>query len=239
MNAIQVIKESRRTMKPTLLISSPIALALCLGLLGAAHAQVVGVTTTIGVSVTEMNQLTYGLSAKKNFLGKPVFNEIGTMLGEVEDLILSPDKSLSYLILGAGGFLGVWRHDVAIPIAQIKEDYAAGTKLIWAGATVEGIRAMPRFDYVSDITRRNQYVSKTELELSQLKTKLVDMQRRIGLANETNKAALTTQYALLQQDFQTAETGLADLKRASIAQWRSFEGAVSGAITRIKLTLEK
>jgi hypothetical protein len=67
----------------------------------------------------------------------------------------------------------------------------------------------------------------------------MDMQRRIGLANETNKAALKTQYALIQQDMQTAETGLADVKRASIAQWRSLEGAVSSAILRIKQSLEK
>jgi sporulation protein YlmC with PRC-barrel domain len=216
-----------------------LALSLCLGWSSAASAQVVGVTTTIGVSITEMSQLTYGLSAKKNFLGKAVFNEVGTTLGEVEDLILSPDKNVSYLVLGAGGFLGVGRHDVVIPMAQIKEDHTVGHKLIWAGATVEGIRTMPRFDYVSDITRRDQYIAKTEQELSQFKIKLVDMQRRVSLANESNKAALTTQYALLQQDFQTAETGLADLKRASVGHWQSFESAISSAIARLKLSLEK
>jgi hypothetical protein len=228
-------------MKHTLFILTPLALSLslCLGLSVAVRAQVVGVTTTIGVSITEMNQLTYGLSAKKNFLGKAVFNEAGTMLGVVEDLIFSPDKTLSYLIIGAGGFLGVGRHDVAIPVGQINEDYTAGAKLIWSGATVERVRAMPRFDYVTDLTRRDQYIAKTEQELIQLKTKLMDMQRRIGLANETNKAALKTQYALIQQDMQTAETGLADVKRASIAQWRSLEGAVSSAILRIKQSLEK
>jgi PRC-barrel domain len=159
-------------MKHTLFILTPLALSLslCLGLSVAVRAQVVGVTTTIGVSITEMNQLTYGLSAKKNFLGKAVFNEAGTMLGVVEDLIFSPDKTLSYLIIGAGGFLGVGRHDVAIPVGQINEDYTAGAKLIWSGATVERVRAMPRFDYVTDLTRRDQYIAKTEQELIQLKT---------------------------------------------------------------------
>jgi hypothetical protein len=41
-------------------------------------------------------------------------------VGEVEDIIIAPDKSLSYPIIGVGGFLGLGRHDVAIPVEQFK-----------------------------------------------------------------------------------------------------------------------
>jgi len=51
---------------------------------------------------------------------------------------------VSYAIIGAGGFLGVGRHDVAIPVSQLKEE---GGKFILAGATKEAVKAMPEFDY--------------------------------------------------------------------------------------------
>jgi hypothetical protein len=54
----------------------------------------------------------------------------GEKVGKVEDLIISPDKSVSYDIVGAGGFVGIGRHDVAIPFAQIHDQ--AG-KLVMPG----------------------------------------------------------------------------------------------------------
>lgn len=34
----------------------------------------------------------------------------------------APDKSVSYAIVGAGGFAGTGKHDVAIPVNQFKEE---------------------------------------------------------------------------------------------------------------------
>jgi PRC-barrel domain len=221
-------------MKNATLILRPqalaLALALCFCAAGALQAQVVGVTTTVDVSVTEMSQLTYGYSAKKDWLGKVVFNELGASLGEVEDLIFSPDQSLSHLILSTGGFLGMGGRAVAIPIAQIKEDRSADTRLIWTGADAERIRAMPQFEYLSELMRRDQYIAQAEREIAQLKTKI---------GTEPAKAALAKQYALMQQDLQTAETGLSNLKRSGSAQWHGFQEAVSKAITRIKKSLDQ
>ena len=59
---------------------------------------------------------------------------------------MSPDKSVSYAIIGAGGFLGVGRHDVAIPVNQLKENDG---KFVLAGATKAAIKAMPEFEYAT------------------------------------------------------------------------------------------
>jgi hypothetical protein len=48
-------------------------------------------------------------------------------------------------IIGAGGFVGLARHDVAIPIAQLKQ--ADDGKIVLRGATKQAIKAMPRFEY--------------------------------------------------------------------------------------------
>jgi len=36
------------------------------------------------------------------------------------DLIIAPDTSVSFVVVGAGGFVGLGKHDVAIPVNQLK-----------------------------------------------------------------------------------------------------------------------
>jgi hypothetical protein len=62
----------------------------------------------------------------------------------VDDIIIAPDKSVTYAIIGAGGFLGVARHNVAIRVSQLKAD---GDKLVLPGATKEALKQAPEFEY--------------------------------------------------------------------------------------------
>ena len=113
------------------------------GSAGRLGAQVAG-STTLGVSVEELKAVAIGWSAKKKILGKAVYNDKNEKIGSVDDLIITPDKSVSYAIIGAGGFLGMGKHDVAIPVGQFKEDKG---KIVLAGATKDALKAMPKFVY--------------------------------------------------------------------------------------------
>ena len=113
------------------------------GSAGRLGAQVAG-STTLGVSVEELKAVAIGWSAKKKILGKAVYNDKNEKIGTVDDLIITPDKSVSYAIIGAGGFLGMGKHDVAIPVGQFKEDKG---KIVLAGATKDALKAMPKFVY--------------------------------------------------------------------------------------------
>jgi len=113
------------------------------GSAGRLGAQVAG-STTIGVSVEEVKAVAIGWSAKKKILGKAVYNDKGEKIGVVDDLIVTLDRSVSYAIIGAGGFLGLGKHDVAIPVGQFKEDKG---KIVLAGATKDALKAMPKFEY--------------------------------------------------------------------------------------------
>jgi sporulation protein YlmC with PRC-barrel domain len=113
------------------------------GSAGRLEAQVAG-STTLGVTVEELKAVAIGWSAKKKILGKDVYNDKNEKIGVVDDLIITPDRSLSYAIIGAGGFLGIGKHDVAIPVGQFKEDKG---KIVLAGATKEALKAMPKFEY--------------------------------------------------------------------------------------------
>jgi sporulation protein YlmC with PRC-barrel domain len=123
---------------------SAIAVAVLLIATPACFAQQVVGSTKLGV--VELRDVTSGWSTKRQVLGKKVFNDDSETVGKIDDIIVSPDKAVSYAIIGAGGFLGVGRHDVAIPVSELKED---GGKFILAGATKDVIKAMPEFEYAS------------------------------------------------------------------------------------------
>jgi sporulation protein YlmC with PRC-barrel domain len=110
---------------------------------GTAMGQVAG-STTLGVTVEEQKAIILGWSAKKHILGKAVHNSSNEKIGAVDDLIIAPDKAVSYAIVGVGGFLGIDRHDVAVPVGQFKLE---GEKLMLPGATKEVLKALPRFEY--------------------------------------------------------------------------------------------
>jgi len=110
---------------------------------GTALGQVAG-STTLGVTVEEQKVLAVGWSAKKTILDKAVYNSSNEKIGEVEDLIITPEKAVSYAIVGVGGFLGKAQHNVAIPVGQLKLE---GDKLMLPGATKEGLKALPQFEY--------------------------------------------------------------------------------------------
>jgi len=110
---------------------------------GSASAQVAG-STRLGVAVEEMKNIAVGWSAKKQVLGETVYNEDNKKVGTIDDLIITPDNAISYAIVGAGGFIGVGKHNVAIPITQLQ--YQKG-KFVLPGATKDTIKALPEFEY--------------------------------------------------------------------------------------------
>ena len=101
-------------------------------------------STTLGVTVEEMKNVALGWSAKKTILGHDIYNDNKEKIGTVEDIIIAPDKKVSYVIVEVSSFLGMGGHYVAIPIGHFKEE---GDKLILPGATKEVIKGLPKFEY--------------------------------------------------------------------------------------------
>jgi sporulation protein YlmC with PRC-barrel domain len=103
----------------------------------------------IGITVVEMEAVVIGRSAKRDLLGKTVANDKNDKIGKVDDLIISPSKdgstpAASFAIIGVGGFLGIGKRDVAIPMEQLK---VQNKQLTLPGATKDALKAMPPFVY--------------------------------------------------------------------------------------------
>jgi hypothetical protein len=106
-----------------------------------AAAQVAGFTA-VGAVVTE--EVADSWSAKRQMLNQPLFNEHNEKIGTSDDILVTPDKAISYAIVGSAGFVCTGRHDVAIPFNQFKKER---DKFVLAGATKETIKALPSFEY--------------------------------------------------------------------------------------------
>jgi hypothetical protein len=61
------------------------------------QAQVAG-STLLGVTYGELRDVALGWSAKRQILGHPVYNNMDERIGEVEDIIVTNDKSISSAI---------------------------------------------------------------------------------------------------------------------------------------------
>jgi sporulation protein YlmC with PRC-barrel domain len=108
-----------------------------------AQAQVAG-STQLAVATLQVREVAFGWSARKQILDHAVVNENGEVVGRIKDLIVAPDGSVSHAIVGAGGFLGVRWHDVAVAVSlfEVSED-----TVVLRGATRDAIKALPAFDY--------------------------------------------------------------------------------------------
>jgi len=106
-------------------------------------AQTAG-STLIAVSETELREVAVGWSAKKQILGKDVYNDAGTKIGDVNDLIVAPSRKVTYAIVGVGGFLGMGEHNVAVPVSAFKQEQG---RFVLPGATKDALKATPKFEY--------------------------------------------------------------------------------------------
>ena len=126
----------------TMVLLTLVSLVIAAGAADSA-AQTAG-STVISVSKEELRQVAAGWSAKKQILGKDVYNDAGEKIGDINDLIVAPNRSVSYAIVGVGGFLGMAEHNVAVPVSKLKQQMG---KIVLAGATKDALKAAPKFEY--------------------------------------------------------------------------------------------
>ncbi|WP_280139394.1 DUF4142 domain-containing protein [Microvirga massiliensis] len=74
--------------------------------------------------------------------GMNLYNTQGNALGDVERVVQGSDGR-QYIVVGAGGFLGIGEKHVAIPVDRVA---VRGDRLITQGLTEDQIRALPSFD---------------------------------------------------------------------------------------------
>ena len=124
--------------------SAPAASAKGASAAASGPAVPVAARAVIGVTIAETQLLATGYRASK-LLHQDVYNDKGEKIGKVDDLVLSPDGTLSTAVVNVGGFLGLGKHLVAIPVRQFAH---VAPKAVLPNASKDQLRSLPKFEYV-------------------------------------------------------------------------------------------
>ena len=106
----------------------------------AAAAPVAGVVP-LGVTQVETELITPGYRASR-LLHQEVYNDRNQKIGKIGDLVIAPDGTLSVAVIDVGGFLGLAKHRVAIPVKQFTQ---MTPKIVLPGADKEALKGLPEF----------------------------------------------------------------------------------------------
>ncbi|CAM2154634.1 MULTISPECIES: PRC-barrel domain-containing protein [Paraburkholderia] len=120
--------------------------AVFTGALGSAtlvHAQ--GAPQSIAVQRMATVQSGTGFRASK-LVGSNVYDNNGSKIGSIDDIVLESPNDGAFAILSVGGFLGMGEHLVAVPF----NDLHISAKQIVLQTDKAALKAMPEFHYAKD-----------------------------------------------------------------------------------------
>jgi hypothetical protein len=83
-----------------IILTAATVFSVLLGAISASHSQQVVGSTQLGVAYAELRDITVGWSAKRQIIGQTVYNDKGEKIGKADDIIVAPDKAISYAIVG-------------------------------------------------------------------------------------------------------------------------------------------
>lgn len=83
-----------------------------------------------------------GLTADE-IIGREVLNKNGEEVGEVESLVIQPEKGDVHAVISVGGFLGMGDRDVAIPLKEL--EFGESSVILMSQQTKEQLEAMPEY----------------------------------------------------------------------------------------------
>lgn len=85
-----------------------------------------------------------------SLVGAPVYNAKNDRIGEIEDLIISSNGSVSAVVVGMGGFLGIGEKKVAMPFDAVRAEKGDNNALKFViQASKESLKSLPNFSYAS------------------------------------------------------------------------------------------
>ncbi|MGK5081243.1 PRC-barrel domain-containing protein [Janthinobacterium sp. HLX7-2] len=201
---------------------------------GDASAQAAGTTAVVSVTLSRSAEPVLGWSVQRGLLGRIVYGEQGQKIGKVEDVVVISAPAPYVLVISVGGFVGLGKHVVAIPLDDVLEQ---GGRLVLPGASKATLKALPVFTYSSMMMLRSQFIRDATAQLATANEQLVQLKKRADAATGASKTELEKGNAALQADITAGEDKLADLKKAEAARWVLLKEDVRQAIARIKAVI--
>jgi sporulation protein YlmC with PRC-barrel domain len=83
----------------------------------------------------------------KDWYNQSVYDPSNKKIGEIQDVLLSPDGKVNALIVGVGGFLGIGEKDVAVAFGAVKHTTKDGKVYLTLDTTKDALKAAPGLKY--------------------------------------------------------------------------------------------
>ena len=81
-----------------------------------------------------------------------VYDPSDNKIGEIMDVLVSPDGRATALIVGVGGFLGAGEKDVAVPFSAVKHTMKDKKIYLTMDTTKDALKTAPGFKYDKEKT---------------------------------------------------------------------------------------
>lgn len=94
-----------------------------------------------------MSTLPNGSVTVTDWYKQSVYDPSDSKIGEVMDVLMSPDGKATALIIGVGGFLGAGEKDVAVPFGVVKHTMKNQKVYLTMDTTKDALKAAPGFKY--------------------------------------------------------------------------------------------
>ena len=106
-------------------------------------------TGTETVATTDANAAIQGSSLASDLIGSAVYgsaSEDADMIGDINDIVISPEGEVAAVIVGVGGFLGIGEKDVSVSYDTIEWVDRDGDRWLVANMTREQLESAPAFN---------------------------------------------------------------------------------------------
>ena len=124
------------------------ALALSAGVLLAGNSAF----AQAGNKAAVLNSIPTGVTVT-DWYKQSVYDPSDAKIGEIMDVLVTPEGSIKALIVGVGGFLGAGEKDVAVPFNAVKHTEKNGKVYLTMNATKDALKAAPGFKYDKNTTK--------------------------------------------------------------------------------------
>ncbi|HEY1861162.1 MAG TPA: PRC-barrel domain-containing protein [Gemmataceae bacterium] len=120
-------------------------IALSAGVLMAGTAALAQPVTSGRAEI--MSSLPNNSATVTDWYKQNVYDPSDNKIGEVMDVLVSPEGRATALIIGVGGFLGAGEKDVAVPFNAVKHTMKDTKIYLTMDTTKDALKAAPGFKY--------------------------------------------------------------------------------------------
>jgi sporulation protein YlmC with PRC-barrel domain len=94
-----------------------------------------------------MTNVPVGSLTVTDWYKQSVYDPTNTKIGQIMDVLVSPDGKVDTLIVGVGGFLGAGEKDVAVSFSTVQKTVKDNKVYLTMNTTKDALKSAPGFRY--------------------------------------------------------------------------------------------